>query len=275
MISEVIADIAKKAEAKMEQGDYIQDGLIYCGNCRTPKQYRIDFGLGLTIVGCQCACAERRYKAEEEARKNREERSRIESLRVNGISDKSLRNCRFESARETEILKKCRKYVDDWKEAYKSNIGLLFWGNTGNGKTFSAACIANELIDRGVPAMITSFPRILSGSWDERQEIIEQLSFFPLLVIDDLGSERQSDFSLEIVYAVIDERYKSGKPLIVTTNLTLEEMKNPKNMNYQRIYDRVMEMCTPICFRGETMRTAESERKMKIASEIFGKDSAI
>ena len=81
---------------------------------------------------------------------------------------------------------------------YTQNNGLLLWGNTGNGKTYAAACIANALIARGIPALITSFPRILNAGWDKR-EIAEQMRQYPLLVIDDLGAERESDYFNNLV----------------------------------------------------------------------------
>ena len=101
----------------------------------------------------------------------------------------------------------------------ENNIGLLIYGDTGNGKTHAAACIANALIDECVPVMMTSFPRILSGGFDKSSTIAE-MNRYPLVVIDDLGAERQSDYSLEIMYLIIDERYKAKKPLIITTNLS-------------------------------------------------------
>ena len=141
-------------------------------------------------------------------------------------------------------------------------------GNTVNGKTFAAACIANQLIDRGIPAMITSFPRILSAGYD-KQDIIDQMRYYPLLVIDDLGAERNSDYALETVYMVIDERYKSKKPLIVTTNLTLDEICNPKNMAYQRIYDRVLEMCAPLVFRGDSIRRRKAKEQLSFVKSVL------
>ena len=168
----------------------------------------------------------------------------------------------------TNELAKCKRYADRWDEMAQSNSGLLLWGNTGNGKTFAAACIANQLIDRGIPAMITSFPRILSAGYD-KQDIIDQMRYYPLLVIDDLGAERNSDYALETVYMVIDERYKSKKPLIVTTNLTLDEICNPKNMAYQRIYDRVLEMCAPLVFRGDSIRRRKAKEQLSFVKSVL------
>lgn len=265
---ELITSLARKSAVKREPRDYIQDGLLYCGHCKTPKQCRISYGGGLKVVGCQCACRTRQYEAQRKADQDRERALHIEALRASGIQDRSLAGCRFAGATETPELARCRRYVTNWETMYADNNGLLFWGNTGNGKTFAAACIANELIDRGIPTMITSFPRILNAGWD-RREIAEQMKFYPLLVIDDLGAERSSEYALETVYMVIDERYKAKKPLIVTTNLTLDEICKPKNMDYQRIYDRILEMCIPVVFQGSSMRRNAANEKFRRAKAVL------
>lgn len=252
-----------------EAGDYTQDGLLYCSHCGTPKQCRISFGDLVRVLPCLCACSERKYAAERQAAEDQRQRMRIDGLRADGVRDRSLASCRFESAEETPELAKCHRYAENWETAKEQGLGLLLWGGTGNGKTFAAACIANHLIDRGIPAMITSFPRIIGAKFEDRPQIMEAVRRYPLLVLDDFGTERATDFALETVYSVVDERYKTGKPLIVTTNLTLAELKEPQSMTQQRIYERILEMCTPIAFRGESRRNAIAEQRREIARQIL------
>ena len=267
-VDALIDSIAKKAEPVRDLVDYEKDGLLYCGHCNTPKQCRIPIGGNVRLVGCQCACAAREYEAEKKARADREKRLRIETLRADGIRDKILTACRFDTATMSDEIVKCKRYADAWDDMRRENNGLLLWGNTGNGKTFAAACIANELIDRGIPAMITSFPRILNAGYDKKG-IIEQVHYYPLMVIDDLGAERSSEYAMETVYTVIDERYKAKKPLIVTTNLTLDELCRPKDMTYQRIYDRILEMCTPLVFKGDSMRRDKANQRMRHVKSVL------
>ena len=87
-----IGTLAAKAAAisPPEPGDYMQDGLLYCGHCATPKQCRIVFDSMVKIVACQCACTERRYMAERRAEEDRQRRMRINDIRADGIRDKSL-----------------------------------------------------------------------------------------------------------------------------------------------------------------------------------------
>lgn len=270
MNTSVIVDaIAAKSAAKEEPGDYRKDGLLYCGHCRTPKQCRLKIGEQTRVVGCMCACQTRQYEAEREAERDRKERLRLRRLRAECIQDRKLDACRFESADDSENIRRCRSYVNHWTEMRSSNAGLIFYGDTGGGKTFAAACIANALIDQGVPVMVTSLPRIINAGWD-KGEIIAGLHKYPLLLLDDLGAERDSEYALETVYTVIDERYKAGKPLIVTTNLSLRELKEPKSMTHQRIYSRVLEMCVPVYFPPKGYRKSAAADKMALAREIFG-----
>ncbi len=85
---------------------------------------------------------------------------------------------------------------------------------------------------------------------------------FPLLILDDFGMERGTEYGLEQVYNVIDSRYRSGRPLIVTTNLTLEDLQHPEDTAHARIYDRLIEMCSPVRFTGSNFRKATAQEKM-------------
>ncbi len=126
-------------------------------------------------------------------------------------------------------MQKAHEYVAHWEEMKAKSLGLLLWGDVGTGKSFFAGCIANALVDKGVPVLMTNFSRILNtltGMYsDDRSQFIDSFNKYSLLIIDDLGIERSSEFALEQVFNVIDSRYRSKKPLIVTTNLTLDELK--------------------------------------------------
>ena len=83
----------------------------------------------------------------------------------------------------------------------------------------------------------------LAASFEGRNEYISRLCRYPLLILDDFGMERGTEYGLEQVFNVIDSRYRSGKPLIVTTNLTLDDLHNPEDTAHSRIYDRLLSMC--------------------------------
>ena len=168
-------------------------------------------------------------------------------------------------------------YVECWEEMKAGNIGYLLWGMVGTGKSYFAGCIANALMEKEISVCMTNFALILNdlaASFKDRNEYISRLCSFPLLILDDFGMERGTEYGLEQVYNVIDSRYRSGKPLIVTTNLTLEELQNPEDPAHARIYDRLTEMCTPVRITGENFRKARAREKMEQLKKLLnGKES--
>ena len=161
-------------------------------------------------------------------------------------------------------MRLAQRYVAHWPEMREKNVGLLLWGGVGTGKSFMAGCIANALMEQEVAVCMTNFARImneLNNAFSGRIEVVDRLCGYPLLVIDDFGMERGTEYALEQIYNIIDSRYRSRKPLIVTTNLTLTELKNPQDVAHARIYDRLRSMCSPICFAGENLRQQAAAQK--------------
>ena len=170
-------------------------------------------------------------------------------------------------------MQKAYDYVAHWVEMKEKSLGLLLWGDVGTGKSFFAGCIANALLDKGIPVLMTNFSRILNtltGMYsDDRNQFIDSFNKYSLLIIDDLGIERSSEFALEQVFNVIDSRYRSKKPLIVTTNLTLDELKHPKDLTRVRIYDRVLERCVPLKINNQNIRELNAAANMQEARKIL------
>lgn len=265
--------------AKMEQAaapEHAEDfrdetGHLICGLCLTRKQTTVIDPLGNERrVNCLCRCEADRRETE---RLRKIEREKIEELRKNGIHDSTVDSWTFENDDGTNPkMETARKYVKNWPEMLSENIGLLIYGTVGTGKTYMAASIANALLDNCVSVLVTSFPRLINklGRFDgDNNAFLKSLNRYKLIVIDDLGVERQSDFVMEQVYGIIDERYKSGKPMIITTNIPIEEIRNPKDVRYSRIYDRILENCIPVQVTGESRRAALHAQKMKKAIDIF------
>lgn len=131
----------------------------------------------------------------------------------------------------------------------------------------------NALLDKGIPVLMTNFSRILNtltGMYsDDRNQFIDSFNKYSLLIIDDLGIERSSEFALEQVFNVIDSRYRSKKPLIVTTNLTLDELKHSKDLARARIYDRVLERCVPLKINNQNIRELNAAANMQEVRKIL------
>ena len=90
---------------------------------------------------------------------------------------------------------------------------------------------------------------------------MQRLNAASLLVIDDLGVERSTDYTLEKVYDLVDTRYRANKPLILTTNLSVKEMQQNNDIRFGRIYDRIFEVCYPIELRGKSWRYGIAARR--------------
>lgn len=277
LIGNVIASVAAKDNSTPD--DYEENGIRICGRCRTPKQTWIDWQLpggraDRRLVPVACKCSQERRQAEaEELAAAQFSLWMAEQHGKYGISD-GYSSCFFagDDRRDAALSDICRRYVERWASMEAENIGVLFYGSVGTGKSFYARCIVNALLEKRIPAIVTNFPRllnILQGA-RERQAYIDHLQQFRLLVIDDLGVERDSTYAAEQVYNVIDARARSGLPLIVTTNLTMEDLKSPPTMQAARIYDRILEMCPiPIRMTGESRRTANASARKAKAQELL------
>lgn len=277
-ISSIIDGLEQKAaeSIKSEQGDYFgDDGLLYCGKCHTPKQCRINFLGEIKTPYCLCKCAtERRDQEEAERKRIRFEKS-IKEMRRAGFPDEEMQNWTFsEDDRTNEhITNVALKYVENFDTMRKDGKGLLLFGTVGTGKTFTAACIANALIDKGYPCMVTNFARLIntiSGMYDGKQEYIDGLNRFALLVIDDLATEADTEYRNEIIFNVIDSRYRAGLPLIVTTNLTAQELKQSADIRKQRIYSRLLERCIPLEIKGVDRRRDRLKNDFKTYADLLG-----
>lgn len=250
------------------------DGLIYCAKCHTPRQHRIQLNDRVLLPTVRCRCQQEAYEKEEAERKQQEFLMQVSRLKTNGLQDKSLRDYTFANDKGyNPEIQKAHDYVAHWEEMKAKSLGLLLWGDVGTGKSFFAGCIANALLEKGIPVLMTNFSRILNtltGMYsDDRNQFIDSLNKYSLLIIDDLGIERGTEFSLEQVFNVIDSRYRSKKPMIVTTNLTLDELKHPVDLAHARIYDRILERCVPLKINNQNIRELNAAANMQEARKLF------
>jgi len=166
-----------------------------------------------------------------------------------------------------------KRYVDKFPEMLENGVGLMLYGDVGSGKSFAAACIANALIESGTPCLMTNFQRIvneLSNGFSGKQEYIDSLQKFDLLIIDDFATERRTEYMTEQVTAVIDARYRSKLPLIVTTNINPRDLMSADGIGEQRVYSRIMDMCVPVAFNGCDRRRSEYAARTAAAKGLLG-----
>ena len=267
-ITDALTDMLTRAAVADE--DWVdEDGILICGNCGEPKETKVNILGTETIVQCMCRCQEDAYIAKEKNFRDSQRKMRAQQLRNDGIRDGRLRECRFDTATDSIYIQKCRQFTEHWDEIREGNTGLLLYGDVGTGKTYAAACIANELLDRGIPVLMTSFPEILNTPKNDISKLAAEAQTYDLVIVDDLGAERDTEYATEVVYYFVDARYRSGKPMIVTTNLTPTDMQNQRDTRFRRIYDRILEMCIPFKMSGGSYRSVRREEKASLLREII------
>lgn len=263
------ADLAD-ANAQPRPGDYKgPNGLLICGECGTPKQCRVKIGGKERTVGCLCRCGVQRRNAQAEELQRAHRLARLERLRQGAIGDAMLRDASFARAKPTALISKAERYVENWELVRQHNVGLLLIGGVGVGKSYAAACICNALLDRGVSCLMTGFVRILAMDWDDRDRMLSTLDRYELLVLDDLGAERDTSTAREGVFRVVDQRYRAKKPMIVTTNLSQHQLKTTKELDLRRIYDRLLEVCGPVGCDGDSLRAQGGSATRQLLREVF------
>ena len=269
--------ILQMMDTTPEQEDYMgEDGLLHCGKCHKPKEAyfpkgRALFGRDRHPPECDCHRAERERleKRESDEKHNAE----VERLKREGFSNPAMRQWTFENDNgKCPQIGKAYSYVEKWEMVRSEKLGYLLWGNVGSGKSYFAGCIANALMEKEIPVCMTNFATILNNLFygsENRNEYIIRLCSYPLLILDDFGMERGTEYGLEQVYNVIDSRYISKKPLIATTNLTPEQLRNPKDVPHARIYGRLLEMCVPVRFTGGDFRKITAQQKMNRLKKLM------
>lgn len=251
-----------------QSGDYIENGLLFCGNCLTAKEVRTEFHGEEIVFPVWCECMLR--ADEERKRQSAAAQKAVKTAALKRLSmiDGKYSECTFQnsdSGENSRSMEICRRYADKFPQMLEDNRGLLLFGSVGTGKTFAAACVANTLMEKNYSAVMVSLVTLIDGA----DELIRKMGKIDLLILDDLGAERSTDYGFERIYSVCDARYRSGKPVIYTTNLPLETLKNCPDIRCARIYDRVLERCYPVEFRGVSRRKREARQGFEEMTKLL------
>lgn len=145
-----------------------------------------------------------------------------------------------------------RSYIDEIDSRLSSGRGLWLFGDTGTGKTTLGMLVSKAALEAGHSVAIYSLPKLLARirrtydaepGGDSYLSFFERLTSVDLLHIDDLGAEKRSDWVLEQLYALINERYEAERSVLVTTNLRHEELEDQIG---PRTVSRLNQMCDEI-----------------------------
>jgi len=241
------------------------------------------------------AKVEAEKKAAEEEKKRREEAERLQRKINKLIKDSGIRgrfiNRTFERFEVNEVNRKAYEVAKYYADNFKAMLpkksqdgiveppeiecnGLFITGSYGTGKTHLAAAISNQLIREGIPVicmtmidLLAKIKQTFDRSDDATEaEIMKIYEEVPLLVIDDIGSEQPTEWGSTKIFSIINARYESYMPVIVTTNYAGDELikrmtpigpngRPLDSRNAEKTLDRLKEMCVGIEMNWESWRS--------------------
>lgn len=277
-MSDFLEEIAKRFNAKATDNvaldkEYLNEqGLRVCKVCNQPREKIYNIGGKEIKARITCKCQEEEMLSYNEKFKSQErERNRNTCFAEPNMMLWTFAHDDNTKPNYTQVLK---NYVNNFETMKLKGKGLLLHGKNGTGKSYGSACICNALIDKDYRCLMVNLPTLInklqSFSFEERKDYIEHLNSYSLIVFDDLGVERNSEYMKEQVFTIIDGRYRSNKPFIVTTNLTKQELVNNSDKSLARIYDRIIEKCYPFEFEGGNRRYNNVRNEQEEMKNILG-----
>lgn len=222
-------------------------------------------------IRAKCECAFEKAAREESRREENERQQRIRKVFDLAELGPRFSECTFEAWETRPGSEKAflaaKTYADDFNARQKQGQGLFFFGRPGNGKTHLAAAIANRVMPektcvfRSVPALLKRLQQANKpGSKTDEAELMQALRDADLLVLDDIGAEKWTDWTESTLYFIVDERYRWKKPLVATTNCDLEELERRV---HERTLDRLFEMCVLVENQATSYRRERAKDRLR------------
>lgn len=278
-----IAELAASTARGDEKPDYIKDGLIFCGECNTAKQFRtvnpeVVEAFGTDILPCMCECQKKEQSKmdafmERNQKENAEKQRLEDAIRRGDIANKGYLYYTFERDKtpDSDISRKARKYADNFSDMYQKNIGLMFYGDNDAAKTFYACCIANAVFKAGYSVLVDTYGNLCSLVQDfgKRDSVLYAVRNYHLVVFDEYGAERGTEYVQDGAYSLINERIVSKKPMIITTNMRPGIVTPDMSEQTKRIISRLDEAVTPLEVPSSGVREKKGEAKSKYLERLW------
>ena len=255
-IKEIIKMLENPSLIKMEEEEkeVLENGDIVLKRCEKCGEIIDYIHEGYTMTR-DCACM-RSYRVQ----------ARLKRFQDLSIADRNSKSDIFSNSKKITNAEERAIYEELYNYANNFNIskkGYIFSGGVGTGKTFLANCVCNQLSEKGFSVLSFSLGAYFNKirfSTDEEEKLIQAVKDVDLLFIDDLGSEyinRENGkmWGEEKLFRLFDERYRTGKPILITTNLDAGEIKEHlKVKGVDKIYDRLKSECKYREFSWESKR---------------------
>lgn len=238
------------------------------------------------VARCNCPEAVEYWKKHDEEQKAKEIAERLEMERyhkreqLERLLGKSGIKKRFQKRTFSNFIRDSSgrqkaynialRYAETFSDRYKNGDGLYIEGTNGTGKTHLAGAIALHLINEGIPVICKTSSDLLldirkayDDEYTKESTVLEAYKSVDLLIIDDLGKEQCSDWSMSNLYSIINDRYEDMKPTIITTNYSAEDLVRaltPKGYDSSKIVaiiSRLRETSTVITMAWEDYRATQ------------------
>lgn len=270
MFQEVINQMEKSMHSSND--DYMKDGLVYCGKCNTPKQIYVE-ALKRNMPK-MCKCREEEVEHQEKLFKQNKKQDEIRRLRKACLLGEKYRTATFENtetahSKEFEVIyNRCKRYCTVADAVLSNGTGIYLFGTNGTGKSWLTACMGNELMNNFYTVLYTNFAEISKKILTSNEDFINRLAKIDFLFVDDFGTEKvvngnEDKWLQEIVFEVINKRYIENKPIIFTSNYSLQELIKDRGMA-KRTVDRIMEMCEVMRLDGESYRVTKMKQRERL-----------
>ena len=273
---EIIEVLANKNRVQNTQ-NINQENLEICKICGEATQYLVNIPLmnKRFLAHINCRCERKKLEIQRENELKQEKLAKIEKLKSLSLISKRYENVSFESTQTghnasfDKAFERCKRYCENHQKVYENGNGIYLFGSKGSGKTHLTACIANELLKKCVPVLLTNLFEISkavkstfqNGFHESEQEFFERFEKVPFLIFDDLGVETftknyRDTWLQTLLFDLINRRYNAKKPMIFSSNYSLNDLVNLRGIA-DRTIDRISEMTSGAVFKfdGESMRS--------------------
>jgi DNA replication protein DnaC len=246
-----------------------------------PKKRLVVLGVE-KIVQPVCRCEVEAWEREQDEMQERYRKAEVERKFAISSLGERFENCRFETFAKRPGTEKAFRLAYDYAERFElyGAESLLIWGAPGNGKSHLAAAVCHKLKERGKIPVFQTMTELLERiratfgrqAKEQEREIMAALQDCDLLVLDDLGAEKVSDWTLDVLFRIIDGRYRQKKPTMFTTNFSPSELLDRFRMDKssveqeiaaRRIHDRILEVSVIVENRATSYRREVAENRIK------------